>query len=116
MECCYLGRKKIAIKIHFLGEHLLFIVLLTTSGCYFFTSRPEPKITWKINRDGKWENLVNGKDNFEIADAFHGRLLNIISVKQKMHQTTYRCEAENSQNVGNPKVYDIQLTVKGKWR
>ena len=116
MECCYLGRKKIAIKIHFLaGEHLLFIVLLTTSGCYFFTSRPEPKITWKINRDGKWENLVNGKDNFEIADAFHGRLLNIISVKQEMHQTTYRCEAENSQNVGNPKVYDMQLKVKGKW-
>jgi len=94
---------------------LLFIVLLTTSGCYFFTSRPEPKITWKINRDGKWENLVNGKDNFEIADAFHGRLLNIISVKHKIHETTYRCEAENSQNVGNPKVYDIQLKVKGKW-
>ncbi|XP_073228624.1 fibronectin type III domain-containing protein-like [Porites lutea] len=74
--------------------------------------RPEPKITWKIKRDGKWENLVNEKDNFEIADAFHGRLLNIISVKQKMHQTTYRCEAENSQNVGNQTVYDMQLKVK----
>ena len=100
-----------------LGEHLLFIVLSATSGCFFFffTSRPGPKITWKINRDGKWENLVNGKDNFEIADAFHGRLLNIISVKKKMHETTYRCEAENSQNVGNPKVHDVQLTVKGKW-
>ena len=59
---------------------------------------------------------MNGKDNFEIADAFHGRLLNIISVKHKIHdQTKYRCEAENSQNVGNPKVYEIQLTVKGKW-
>ena len=69
-----------------------------------------------INRDGKWENLMNGKDNFEIADAFHGRLLNIISVKHKIHhQTKYRCEAENSQNDGNPKVYEIQLTVKGKW-
>ena len=98
-----------------LGEHLLFIVLLITSGCYFFTSRPEPKITWKINRDGKWENLVNGKDNFEIADAFHGRLLNIISVKHTKKKITYRCEAENSKNVGNPKVHNIQLTVKGKW-
>ena len=58
---------------------------------------------------------MNGKDNFEIADAFHGRLLNIISVEQKMHQTTYRCEAENSQNVGNETVYDMQLKVKGKW-
>ena len=58
---------------------------------------------------------MNGKDNFEIADAFHGRLLNIISVKQKIHQTKYRCEAENSRNVGKPKVYDIQLRVKGKW-
>ena len=115
MECCYLGRKKNNDKNTLLGEHLLFIVLLTTSGCYFFTSRPEPKITWKINRDGKWETLMNGKDNFEIADAFHGRLLNIISVKHKIHQTKYRCEAENSKNVGNPKVYDIQLRVKGKW-
>ena len=94
---------------------MLFIVLLTTSGCYFFTSRPEPTITWKIKRDGKWENLENEKDNFEIADAFHGRLLNIISVKKKVHQTTYRCEAENSQNVGNPEVHDVNLTVKGKW-
>ena len=99
-----------------LGEHLLFIALPATSGCYFFfTSRPGPNITWKINRDGKWENLVNGKDNFQIPDAFHGRMLNIISVKHKIHQTTYRCEAENSQNVGNPKVHDVQLTVKGKW-
>ena len=55
---------------------------------------------------------MNGKDNFEIADAFHGRLLNIISVKQKIHQTKYRCEAENSQN---QTVYDMQLKVKGKW-
>ena len=53
---------------------------------------------------------MNGKDNFEIADAFHGRLLNIISVKKKMHETTYRCEAENSQNVGNPKymIYNLE--------
>ena len=58
---------------------------------------------------------MNEKDNFEIADAFHGRLLNIISVKQEMHQTTYRCEAENSQNVGNQTVYDMQLKVKGTW-
>ena len=101
-------------KNTFLSEHLLFIDLLTTSGCHFFTSRPEPKITWKMNRDGKWENLVNGKDNFEIADAFHGRLLNIISVKQNRHQTTYRCEADNSESGGNPLVHDIQLNVEGK--
>ena len=58
---------------------------------------------------------MNGKDNFQIPDAFHGRMLKIISVKHKIHETTYRCEAENSQNVGNPKVHDVQLTVKGKW-
>ena len=58
---------------------------------------------------------MHGQDNFEIADAFHGRLLNIISVRQSLHQTTYRCEAENSQNSGKPEVHDIQLTVDGKW-
>ena len=59
---------------------------------------------------------MNETDNFEIADAFDGRLLNIISVKHKIHdQTKYRCEAKNSQNVGHQTVYDMQLKVKGKW-
>ena len=73
-----------------------------------------PTITWKISRGGNWQNLVDGQDNFEIASAFQGRLLKIISVKQKMHQTTYRCEAENHQSGGKPLVYHIQLNVECK--
>ena len=65
---------------------------------------------------GNWQKLVHGQDNFEIATAFQGRLLNIISVKESIHQTNYRCEAENSQSGGNPLVHDIQLNVEGKWR
>ena len=68
------------------------------------------------DKRGNWQNLVHGQDSFEIDTAFQGRLLNIISVKQNMHETRYRCEAENSQSGGNPLVHDIQLNVKGKWR
>ena len=74
-----------------------------------------PTITWKIqNKDGNWKNLVHGQDNFEIASAFQGRLLNIISVKKSMHETRYRCEAENSESGGSPLVHDTQLNVEGK--
>ena len=68
------------------------------------------------DKSGNWQNLVHGQDSFEIATAFQGRLLNIISVKENMHETNYRCEAENSQSGGNPLVHDIQLNVEGKWR
>ena len=67
-------------------------------------------------KSGNWQKLVHGQDNFEIATAFQGRLLNIISVEESMHETNYRCEAENSQSVGNPLVHDIELKVEGKWR
>ena len=74
-----------------------------------------PTITWKIqNKSGNWQNLVHGQDSFEIASDFQGRLLNIISVKKSMHETRYRCEAENSQSGGYPLVHDVQLNVKGK--
>ena len=66
-------------------------------------------------KSGNWQKLVHGQDNFEIATTFQGRLLNIISVKESMHETNYRCEAENSQSVGNPLVHDIELKVEGKW-
>ena len=75
-----------------------------------------PTITWKKqNKGGNWQNLVHGKDSFEIATAFQGRLLNIISVNKSMHETNYRCQAENSQSGGNPLVHDIQLKVEGEW-
>ena len=67
-------------------------------------------------KSGNWQKLVHGQDNFEIATTFQGRLLNIISVEKSMHETNYRCEAENSQSVGNPLVHDIELKVEGKWR
>ena len=66
------------------------------------------------DKSGNWQNLVHGQDSFEIDTAFQGRLLNIISVKEDMHETKYRCEAENSQSAGTPLVYDIQLNVEGK--
>ena len=67
------------------------------------------------DKSGNWQNLVHGQDSFEIATAFQGRLLKIISVEERMHETNYRCEAENSQSVGNPLVHDIELKVEGKW-
>ena len=67
------------------------------------------------DKRGNWQNLVHGQDSIEIETAFQGRLLNIISVKKNLHETSYRCEAENSQSGGNPLVHDIQLNVEGKW-
>lgn len=51
-----------------------------------------------------------------IPDAFYGRFLKIINVNRDLHQDVYTCEAENSQNFGNPLVYTINLNVKGKLR
>ena len=67
------------------------------------------------DKSKNWKNLVHGQDSFEIATAFQGRLLNIISVKEDMHETKYRCEAENSRSGGNPLVHEIQLNVDGKF-
>ena len=66
-------------------------------------------------RGGKWEQIVNEKDNFKIAGAFHGRLLEISFVNQSTHQTQYRCEASNSQSSGNPLVHEVDLKVEGNW-
>ena len=79
------------------------------------TYRPAPNITWKILRGGKWEQLGKEEDNFKIADAFHGRLLEISFVNQSTHQTQYRCEASNSQSSGNPLVHKVDLKVEGNW-
>ena len=65
-------------------------------------------------RGGKWEQIVNEKDNFKIAGAFHGRLLEISFVNQST-QTSYRCEARNSQSFGNPLVHEVDLRVEGNW-
>ena len=67
------------------------------------------------DKSGNWQNLVHRQDSFDIDTVFQGRLLNIVSVKKNMHETRYRCEAENSQSRGNPLVHDIQLDVEGKW-
>ena len=67
------------------------------------------------DKSGNWQNLVHRQDSFDIDTVFQGRLLNIVSVKKNMHETRYRCEAENSQSGGNPLVHDIQLDVEGKW-
>ena len=79
---------------------------------YIITCRPPPRITWKKNG----QKITHGWNFFEIPDAFHGRLLKIINVKKDLHQDVYTCEAENSQNSGNPIVYAINLNVKGKLR
>ena len=72
------------------------------------TCRPPPTITWKKNG----QVIVTG-DYFEIADTFRGRLLDLVNVTKDMHEDTYTCEAENSQNSGNPIVFTITITVKG---
>ena len=58
--------------------------------------------------------LVNGKDSFEISNAFQGRLLNIINVRKDIHEDRYSCEAENSENTGTPIRHNINLKVEGK--
>lgn len=72
------------------------------------TCRPPPTITWKKNG----REIVTG-DNFEIASTFLGRRLDLVNVKKDIHEDTYSCEAENSQNSGNPIVFSTILTVKG---
>lgn len=79
---------------------------------YIITCRPPPRITWKKNG----QNITHGWNFFEIPDAFYGRFLKIINVNRDLHQDVYTCEAENSQNFGNPLVYTINLNVKGKLR
>ena len=74
------------------------------------TCRPPPTITWKKNG----QTIVTG-DDFEIARTFQGRRLDLIYVKKDIHEDTYTCEAENSQNSGNPEVFTIRLTVEGMW-
>ena len=72
--------------------------------------RPAPKITWRKNN----LPLVHGKDSIEILSAFQGRLLNIINVRKDIHEDQYSCEAENSENTGNPIKHNINLKVEGK--
>ena len=74
------------------------------------TRRPAPQITWRQNN----LPLVHGKDSIEISSAFQGRLLNIISVRKDIHEDQYSCEAENSENAGNPIKHNINLKVEGK--
>ena len=56
--------------------------------------------------------MIKG-DDFEIADTSLGRRLDLINVKKNIHEDTYTCEAENSQNIGNPIVFTTTVTVKG---
>ena len=74
------------------------------------TYRPPPVITWKKNG----QVIVTG-DDFEIPGTFLGRCLDLINVKKDIHEDTYACEAENSQNSGNTSVFTTILTVKGKF-
>ena len=74
------------------------------------TCRPPPRITWKKNG----QKITHGWNFFEIPDASYGRLLKIINVKKDLHQDVYTCEAENSQNSGNPIGFPINLNVEGK--
>jgi len=72
------------------------------------TCRPPPAITWKKNG----QTIPTG-DDFEIAGTFLGRRLDLINVKKDLHEDTYTCEAENSQNSGNPLVFTTDVTVEG---
>ena len=72
------------------------------------TCRPPPTITWKKNGQ-----IIFTGDNFKIAGTYQGRRLELINVKKNIHEGTYTCEAENSQNSGNPRVSFTTLTVKG---
>ena len=75
---------------------------------YMITCRPPPIITWKKNG----QTIVTG-DDFRIAASHQGRRLELLNVKKNIHEDTYTCEAENSQNSGNPRVFATTLTVKG---
>ena len=66
-------------------------------------------MTWK--KDGK--QIQSGKESFEIPNAFQGRLLIIITVQKNIHDGQYTCEAENSENAGNPIKHNINLQVEG---
>jgi len=72
------------------------------------TCRPPPTIIWKKNG----EAIVTG-DDFKIAGTYLGRRLDLVYVKKDSHEDTYTCEAENSQNSGNPLVFTTVVTVKG---
>ena len=72
------------------------------------TCRPPPTIIWKKNG----QTIVTG-DDFQIAGTYQGRRLDLINVKKNIHEDTYTCEAENSQNGGHPLVFTTTLTVKG---
>ena len=72
------------------------------------TCRPPPNITWKKNG-----TTIDTGDYFEIAGTFQGRRFDLINVKKDLHEDTYTCEAENSQNSENPIVSTTILTVKG---
>lgn len=73
------------------------------------TFRRAPTITWK-----KGGNIIVTGDDFEIdISTFQGRRLDLINVKKDIHEDTYTCEAENSQNRGNPEVFTTKVTVKG---
>ena len=99
--------------IHITSHHVMSCHVMSCHIIlYIITCRPPPKITWKKNG----QEIINGWNSFEIPDAFYGRLLKIINVKRDLHQDVYTCEAENSQNSGNPLVYTINLNVEGKLR
>ncbi|KAL9959377.1 hypothetical protein ACROYT_G032696 [Oculina patagonica] len=74
----------------------------------FAVGRPAPKIIWKKNG----QQIIKGRNSFEIPDAFFGRRLDIVNVKKDAHEDTYTCEAENSENSGRPNIYSMRLEVK----
>lgn len=69
-------------------------------------------IIWKKNG----QLIVHGQDSLEIPYAFYGRLLNIVNVRNDLHEDIYTCEAENSENIGRPIVHSTNLTVQGNLR
>ena len=59
---------------------------------------------------------MNGKDNFEIADAFHGRLLNIISVKKKRSMrphTAVKQKILKMLEIRKYMIYNLEWKVNG---
>ena len=72
------------------------------------TCRPPPIITWKKNGQ-----IIFTGEYFNIPATYLGRRLELLNVKKNIHQGIYTCEAENSQNSGNPRVSTTTLTVEG---